>query len=530
MKLFAAILAKLLQSGLIIAGLMAVLFVGYLALTSAAPTVRTFVEAPEQLHQIKHELRESEEAIAARNAEVVEYRRLMESIQEQIEREEDILREEFESNVEAVKKRAEEHKAHVIKTVEDNRSAAARSIGEVEARYCDSYNPLNWLTCQSIRRKKADFQESLELQREALTNAASRLEENAREQAENLREESARALEERTAEMQSTLNATVERLEGAEADRQALEARLEALRGEEALIYEQHWVVLELKERWPGLLFAALLIFFAPYLRRTFWYFVGMPIVARARPIELVSPTAKGELRVGKSARTIEVDIATGGRLRARSGYIQSDKEGARTDLLFDWKAPNLSYLSGLVLLTRLEAGKDVPAGRQVTLGSPDDPDAYLMEIQLGDHPGVVLKARNVVAVKGDVRVRSTWRIKSWHAWATSQVRFLLFSGTGSIIVEGFGDVADLEVGDKACEKRMPLVIGFDGRLKYHTRRAATFLPYLLDPTREPLVVDVFEGDGVFFYQKNPTSSVRGRGTERVGNFFLEAFRRLLGL
>jgi uncharacterized protein (AIM24 family) len=527
MKLFIAVVAKLVQSLVTIAGLMAFLFLGYLLFTHAGPRVSSFVGASAHLEQVRHELQENEAAIAAREAEVEAQQRLMASLEEQIARQQALVLEELERDVEALKRRAEEHKSHVVETVEQNRSRAARAMQEAEGRYCSSYNPLDWLTCREIRRRKQGLEESVELQREALTQAARRLEEHATAQAEQLKEEAEQILAARTAEMRSSLEETLERLEQAELDRQFLEDRLEALRDEEASIYGQHWIVLELEERWPGLLLMALLIFFAPFIRRTFWYFVGMPIAARAAPIELTEPGRSGQLATSTAERTIAVELAPKTRLMARPGYIQSDKAGARTDILFDWKTPNLSYISGLVLLTRLQADE---TPREVLLGSPDDPDAYLMEIRLEDHPGIVLKARNVVAVKGDIGVMSSWRLRSWHAWATQQVRFLVFSGTGSIIVEGYGDVGALEVSGVPCEKRMPLVIGFDARLRYSTRRAATFLPYLLAPEREPLVVDVFEGQGSFFYQKNPTTGARRSGTERAGDFFFDALRRLLGL
>src|SRR5690554_1898599 len=81
------------------------------------------------------------------------------------------------------------------------------------------------------------------------------------------------------------------------------------------------------------------------------------------------------------------------------------------------------------------------------------------------------------------------------------------------------------------AEKRQPNVLGFDTRLCYSTRRAATFLPYLLDPQREPLVVDLFEGQGTYFFEKNPAARKRHRSpAEAVAGFFLDAIRRLLGI
>src|SRR5690554_6296334 len=196
MKFFIALFGKLVQSLAIIAGLMALLFLGYLVVSNAGPTVRTFVEAPSNLEHIRYEVQVGEEAIAARDAELSEHRRLMESISDQIALEEETFNEELAANVDALTRRAEEHKAHVITRVEANRAEAARSLREVEARYCESYNPLNWLTCRAIKERKAALEESVAMQREALTQAAQRLEDEARAQAEELRVDGARVIEE----------------------------------------------------------------------------------------------------------------------------------------------------------------------------------------------------------------------------------------------------------------------------------------------------------------------------------------------
>ncbi|MBA2661025.1 MAG: hypothetical protein H0U74_01925 [Bradymonadaceae bacterium] len=530
MRLFAAIVAKFLQSALIVVGLMAVLFTGYLVVTYLWPTVRTLVEAPTQIDQIRDELGRHSREVEARETELEREGTLIAQIRERIEREEDALRGELEQSVKELEEMAARQQARVYETIEQNREHSTEALSAIEREYCSTWNPIKWVTCQRVRARMREFEANVERQRQALSQAALRVEENASAEARKLREDAERELERRTAQMQDELRLGLERFEAVEAERQRLAARADELLLEEQLLHKQHWLAIELERRWPGLLLAALLIFFAPFIRRTLWYFLGMPLVSRARPLQLMPASSKGEIQTHPSARTIEVTVPTGSSLSARSGYIQSDRLGARSALFFDWKAPNLSYASGLIMLTRLEAEADKSDGRLVSLGSPDDPDAYLMEICLDDHPGVVLRARNIVAVVGAISVTAHWRLTSWHAWATSQVRFLTFSGSGSIIVEGYGDVAGHTLEQDCCEKRMPLVIGFDTRLAYKTRRTATFLPYLLDPEREPLVVDVFEGKGMFFHQKNPTSHARQKRTgEHVANFFLDAVRKLLG-
>ena len=74
-------------------------------------------------------------------------------------------------------------------------------------------------------------------------------------------------------------------------------------------------------------------------------------------------------------------------------------------------------------------------------LATPDDPDSYLMRIDFTDHPGLVMRPRHVVGVIGDARAArrggggASWSLATW------QVRYILFAGTGSLIVQGRGDV-----------------------------------------------------------------------------------------
>lgn len=548
MRLLAAILYRLLRSGLTIAALMAVLFAGYLGLAHLWPAVETHIRAPSELERLRDERERGQGELARHDRELEAERGRVERLRRHIEDEERLLRADLERDLRELHDAAAAQTARVRETIEDNRRRSAEAVRALHDEYCSPYNPMKWMSCYVVRQKAAEFEQNVERQREALAGAAQRLEANARDEARALEERAARELETRTAELRGELRDGLARLDDVEAEREALERRLDALLDEEQRLRERHWWVIELQARWPGLLVSALLIFFAPYLRRTLWYYVGMPLVSRAAPIRLTPPDAadtprRGLLETSGAARTLAIDVAPGTSLRARRGYIQSDRTGARSELFFDPAAPNLSYVAGLVLLTRLDAAAHPdtpadgstevarPAGRTVQLGSPDDPDTYLMEIRLEDHPGIVLKARHIVAVTGDVRVRSAWRLFNWHAWATSQVRFLVFSGTGSIVVEGFGDVGTQHVAGPPSEKRMPLVIGFDTRLAYSTRRTATFLPYFVDPALEPLVVDVFEGDGAFFHQKNPTSAANPRRAgERAADYLFDGVKKLLGL
>ena len=531
MHLVAAILLTLARSALIILGLMALLFGGYLLFAEAGPTVREILDAPDRLAELEVATLENVEAIAERRGEAVAHIARQQALRTRLHEERSAWEEQLEGDLNAIEQAAAEQRARVRQTVHENRQAVGESIRRVESQYCDSWNPIDWWTCRAVRQRIESFEDGAALQREMVEEAAKRLEEQARQDIENHRAQATEELEERTAQLQDQLQASLDRMEDLERERQALEERIAEIQAEEALLREANWLWLEFQNRWPHLLFVALFIFTAPFLRRTLWYFVGMPLVSKAKPIQISDGEPTGEITCTKGERTLEVDVAAGRRLLARPGYIQSDRQGARSELFFDRKSPNLSYLSGLVLLTRLEGWEADEEARRVMLGTPDDPDAYLMQIDLKDHPGIVLRASHVVALVGDIRVHTTWRLNNLHAWATSQVRFIIFSGTGTLILEGYGDVHGRHVEEGREEKRMPLVLGFDTQLTYQTRRSATFLPYLVDPGREPLVVDIFEGTGTVFFEKNPSVKTRHRTVgEAIAGFFLDAIRRLLGL
>lgn len=531
MQLLSAILLTLCKSALIITGLMAILFVGYLLFAEAGPTVRDFLDAPDRLHELEGATRENVEAIATRQAESVAHTARQRALSIRLEDERTAWQDQLESELQAIEEASVEQLQRVRRTIDDNRRSVGDSIRRVESEYCESWNPIDWWTCRAVRKRVEAFDEGAALQRQLVEDTARRFEERAQLQAREHRELATQRLEEQTAELQEQLQASLTAIEDLEQERLALEERARQIQDEEALLRQKNWLWLEFRKRWPHLLFIAILIFAAPFIRRTLWYFVGMPLVSRAKPIQLERNETKGQIQCGKSHRTLEVEVPAGRRLLARPGYIQSDRQGAKSELFFDRRAPNLSYMSGLVLLTRLEGRKPEDEARKVMLGTPDDPDAYLMRVELDDHPGIVLRASHVVALVGDIRIRSTWRLSNLHAWATSQVRFIIFSGTGTLILEGYGDVHGKNLEEGVEEKRMPLVLGFDTRLTYQTRRSATFLPYLVDPGREPLVVDVFEGTGTVFFEKNPTARTRHRTAgEAIAGFFLDAIRRLLGI
>ena len=217
-----------------------------------------------------------------------------------------------------------------------------------------------------------------------------------------------------------------------------------------------------------------------------------MPVVNRAhRPIHLA---AGADARGGRPPhharpqRTLTVDLGAGEVLSARSEHVRPVQGRIRSRLLYDWSAPFISFAAGLYGLSRVTGDERVTAA---TLATPDDPDSYLMRIDFTDHPGLVMRPRHVVGVIGTPELETRWRwgIQSFATW---QVRYIMFAGTGSLIVQGSGDVVATNPRGRTTRMEQNLVMGFDSRLVVGVNRTEVFWPYLWG--RTPLVDDEFTG------------------------------------
>ena len=110
------------------------------------------------------------------------------------------------------------------------------------------------------------------------------------------------------------------------------------------------------------------------------------------------------------------------------------------------------------ILLTSL-FGNDifVPATKQQKqLIEPDgggeegiasnDPEVEISEIILEAGATLVLHDTNIVAISGDITVRSKWRSFNLNSWLTCQFRFLIFQGPGSIFIGAPRGVEGLKI------------------------------------------------------------------------------------
>ena len=285
------------------------------------------------------------------------------------------------------------------------------------------------------------------------------------------------------------------------------------------------WVVDQWARSWRWLAFLALLLLVMPATIKTLGYFLLMPVVHRAhRPIHLAggSDAPAVDLRTSPAERTLTVDLGPGEVLSARSEHVRPVQGRIRSHLLYDWSSPFISYAAGLFGLSRVTGDERVTAA---TLSTPDDPDSYLMRIDFSDHPGLVMRPRHVVGVIGTPELETRWRwgIQSFATW---QVRYILFSGTGSLIVQGSGDVVATSPQGGTTRMEQHLVMGFDSRLLVGVNRTEVFWPYLWG--RTPLVDDEFTGSHPLFWQK-ASAGGPSNPVARVFDAFFSALGKVLG-
>jgi len=314
------------------------------------------------------------------------------------------------------------------------------------------------------------------------------------------------------------------RLAEVERQQQAASAQVDALRqqlrqtqqqideslatplGRAAVVIQTHWQI--------GLLIGVGVLLL-PGLMRFVWYFLLAPLATRAPPVRLL-PVGDADQQVqftcSAAVKRLSVTIPPQASLYARAACVKEYAVGAskRTEFMWNWSAPLISYAAGLWELTRVDGG---PGGCDVSLWSGDDADRQLVLVDLQNHPGLVFRPRHLVGLihqPGTLRLRRRWRLLSLHAWCTLQLRYILLEGTGQVVLWALGGVeaASPVAGDRCVTQSA--VAGFDGRLQYAVRRNETFWPYLRG--REPLFDDCFAGDASYL-----VAVAGGQGERHVG-------------
>lgn len=499
MRLISAVLGFALRKLGALLVVVLTLFVGYLLVQAAVPAIKEAVTDRERLQEVAVERAELEDDVA----------RLRAGLEE--------------AQGEEVASRLNTIDAEVVRL--GDQVSAQRSDVEEKLAASDECGRLRELveslpvvpnTCELKEKAAESAQKALSTLESGLTEAqASQVvlrdpELTPRQKLEQIGAQGAFATSERE----------VDAAESELAQKQAEERSLERAQGSGI-----GWMVDQWARSWRRLAAIALLVLLVPPVTRTVSYFVLMPLVRRAhRPIRLATGTdhAGAILRTSAAERTLTVRLEDGEVLSARSEHVRPVQGTIRSRLLYDWSSPFISFAAGLYGLSRITGDGEATSA---TLATPDDPDSYLLRIDFQDHPGLVMRPRHVVGVIGtpDLQTRWRWGIQSLATW---QVRYILFAGTGSLIVQGSGDVVATEPGGRSTRMEQNLVMGFDSRLVVGVNRTEVFWPYLW--RRTPLVDDEFTGSHPLFWQKasedGPSNPIA-----KVFDAFFSAVGKILG-
>lgn len=474
MRLLSAVLGFAFRKVGLLAALVLSLFLSYLLIQTLIPTLREAVADRDRLQQVAGERAALEQDLEELRDTATEYQsEAIDSLESQIDAE-------IEEGRRNVTEKREE-----IETLRDNQQEVCGFVREL----IDLVTPGGACDAAELAVKKAD--EALDTLEGTLGQAegsAAILSDPDLTNAEKL---------DRLDEggEQSSVQREIDNKESELGQKKAEEDSLEKAQSSGV-----GWLVNQWAKSWKWLAAIALVALLLPGALRIVSYFLLMPLVHKThKAIHLAagSESATAELRTTEAQRTLTIQLDAGEVLSARSEHVRPVQGKVRSRLLYDLTSPFISFAAGLYGLSRITGDE---GGSSATLATPDDPNSYLMRIDFKDHPGLVMHPKHVVGVIGEPELETRWRwgIQSFATW---QVRYIMFAGTGSLIVQGSGDVVATNPGGRSTRMEQNLVMGFDSRLAVGVNRTEVFLPYLWG--RTPLVDDEFTGPHPLFWQKS---------------------------
>lgn len=267
-------------------------------------------------------------------------------------------------------------------------------------------------------------------------------------------------------------------------------------------------------------------VFIGPFMWRVIRYLIAKKLLPKCQPIRLHQPSSGTSVECSASTRGLSVPIAPDMALISRPEWVEESDERVTLQNRFFWKlsSPGISYAAGMAPCTRITVNKVqslADATIRLTSGKQND---YITSVHLTEGQAVCLRPAYIVAVTEGIRIRSCWRIANLHSWLSGQVRYLIFSGPGTLYVCGAGGI---EASKVEHDKKLAsdCLIGFDPCLSYSAAPANGFVPYFLG--KVPLLQSQFHGSGNvirLFTSDKQSDSVLKRATGSVlsalGNFF----------
>lgn len=301
----------------------------------------------------------------------------------------------------------------------------------------------------------------------------------------------------------------------------------------------------------------AILMFIMMYAGRPLIYFTVAPIAGRLKRIELFPELASTTIlsnsaseaesytaalnataRVRADQRKQLVRLAPNEKLWVRPDFVVSSRDGGAQWIYGGWKHPFTSYAAGLKHMTVFD-GATLPAGREISVAGTGEQfaNAYIVRLDLENHPGFVVRPSHVVGFQGtgELRVRARW-VFNLMALFRGQLRYWIVEGTGSIYFVGYGGAfpnalgAGQTEGDLSQEMNSgleqlsdALVIAWDARLGLGVERNENWQHVAL-LRRDRMFESSLAGHGIYL----TTNSVQSKDKDPVGRF-LEAMLSTIG-
>ena len=269
------------------------------------------------------------------------------------------------------------------------------------------------------------------------------------------------------------------------------------------------------------------MVFGGPPAMKVFWFYIVAGFAKSASPLRYEISASGSAIAVAEGT-TLEAPVKQD--FACRPEWVKSwpPETKRRTKALWDWQAPAISYVAGLRELSCFSV-ENATAALTVTLGAGNNPNMHLLRLDLEDHPGFVLRPDRVVAISGNLGIRTKWNFVNLNSWVSGSFRKILFYGTGTLYIRGYGGVNAIDCGNSPRNMEEDFVIGYDSRSVFRTVRTETFWPYFRNKTS--LFDYAFSGPGLTLSETAKPSGAKNTDNplKRTLDAILNPIGKLLG-
>lgn len=297
-------------------------------------------------------------------------------------------------------------------------------------------------------------------------------------------------------------------------------------------------LLVALQVEWLNALGSTLLVYLGLLAWKLFCFYIFAPWIERRQSIQLfegeAAAGASGSAELGgeQGSKLLTLPLAPGQVLTVcdedyTGGYTDADvaKLKKRTQWLFSGRYWLMSWLCGLVLMTRFENARANTETHYITVTS-DDPDEYFAEQHLEEGHPIFISPSDLVAYSDGIRIRAHWRLLSPVAWSMGQVRYYSLSGRGRVVVRSDGGLTGKSVTTGCsyiCKKHS--IISAEQGVRLHVRRTETLMPYLFGKS------DLFDLrlHGTGFFRMHNALHQPHTVSERVSHIFMESLGAFFG-